>query len=152
MVMVEYTNKDRDSYVRKGHTVLYAVLCEYLGQMLIKIGITTNKSFRGRNANNEYFNDGYHLYGLRTPMFLDEKDRVKISEAVELKEILCEIEIPFLKAEVKEKIEGPVRERFEAFVFPPNVKFSGKTEFVLADEEAIIAVKRIFNNIKGHFE
>ena len=150
--MIENTITDKNSYVKQGHTVLYAVLCEYLGQKLIKIGITTNKSFRGRNANNEYFNDGYHLYGFRSSMFLDEKDRVKISEAVELKEILCEIEIPLPKEEVKEIIEGPVRERFEAFVFPSNVKFSGKTEFVLASEEAIVAVKRIFNNIKGHFE
>ena len=150
--MIVHTNKDRDSFVKKGHTLLYAVLSEYLGQLLIKIGITSNKSFRGRKANNEYYNDGYHLHGFRTPMFLDEKDRIKISQAVELKEILCEIEIPVPKSVAKDKIEVPVRERFNPFIFPSDLKFSGKTEFVYADEKSIEAVKQIFKNIKEHFE
>jgi hypothetical protein len=124
MVMVEYTNKDRDSYVRKGHTVLYAVLCEYLGQMLIKIGITTNKSFRGRNANNEYFNDGYHLYGIRAPI------------------------LPMDRKSAREKFEDPIRNHFESFTFPSELKFSGRTEFIYADDKVIESIKRGFNNIK----
>lgn len=146
--MIEHTNKDRDSYVKKGHTVLYAVLCEYLGQMLIKIGITTNKSFRGRNANNEYFNDGYHLYGLRTPMFLDEKDRVKISEAVELKEIIDEFVLPMDKKSARENFEDPIRNHFKPFTFPSDLKFSGRTEFIYADDEVIESIKRGFTKIK----
>ena len=147
--MLVSTFKDRDKWAPKGSVTLYAVLAEYKGKLLVKIGHTSNYSFLGRLAWNEHANDGYHKFGMTRPMNLEEENRVKISQVVDLKEIVDEVRIKETKENVK-GIEDSIREKFTSFTFSEN--FSGKTEFIVVDKNTIEDIKKYFNNIRNTFE
>ena len=147
--MLVSTFKDRDKWAPKGSFTLYAVLAEYKGKLLIKIGHTSNYSFLGRLAWNEHANDGYHKFGMTRPMNLEEEDRVKISQVVDLKEIIDEVRIKETRQNVKD-IEETMRKKFTSFNFDEN--FSGKTEFVVVEKNTIEDIKKFFDNIRNTFE
>ena len=147
--MLVSTTIDRDKWAPKGSFTLYAVLAEYMGKLLIKIGHTSNYSFLGRLAWNEHANDGYHKFGMTRPMNLEEKDRVKISQVVDLKEIIDEVRIKETRQNVKD-IEETMRKKFTSFSFDED--FSGKTEFVVVEKNTIEDIKKFFDNIRNTFE
>ena len=147
--MLVGTFKDRNKWAPEGSVTLYAVLAEYKGKLLIKIGHTRNYSFLGRLAWNEHANDGYHKFGMTRSMNLEEKDRVKISQVVDLKEIVDEVRIKETKENVK-GIEESMRKKFTSFNF--NENFSGKTEFVVVGKNTIEDIKNYFDNIRNTFK
>ena len=147
--MLVGTFKDKDKWAPEGSVTLYAVLAEYKGKLLIKIGHTRNYSFLGRLAWNEHANDGYHKFGMTRPMNLEEKDRVKISQVVDLKKILDEVRIKETRKNVKD-LEETMRKKFTSFSFSEN--FSGKTEFIVVEKNTIEDIKKFFDNIRNTFK
>ena len=146
--MIEYSASNMNKWAKKGYTLLYCVLTEYKGTALYKIGIAGSASFLGRYAWNVYTNDGYHKAGFRhKQIFMDEADRVKIDEAVDILEIVDEVQIQMSRPSIKD-LEELIRSRGISFQFPNEVKFSGKTEFIIADPTSKEMIETTFTNIR----
>ena len=148
--MFVFENKDRDKRASKGYFTLYGALVEFKDIELLKIGHTSNDSFRGRVAWNEYMNDGYHKFGFRGNLYNDEANRIKITEAVEIKSIIDEVQIKSSKEEVK-FIEENLRSKFDSYTFSSDINFSGKTEFVIVKEDTIETFKDWLTKIRKNF-
>ena len=149
--MIEFTDKDRDDYAPKGCVNFYVYPAEYSNTKLFKIGINTQKSCKGRLAWNTYYNDGYHKFGFRGKLYDDEKDRKKITDVVKIPKIFDEVLIKVPEKRAKE-LELELRKYLTPFKFPEDVQFSGKTEFVYADQNAYIIIEEYFRHLRNNYE
>lgn len=145
--MFVFEDKDRDKIAPKNYLTLYGALVEYKNIELLKIGHTGNDSFKGRVAWNEYINDCYHKFGFRGKLYNDEANRIKITEAVEIKSIVDEVQIRASKDDIN-FIEKSIRSKFDSYTFSSDINFSGKTEFVLVKEDTIETFKDWLNTIR----
>jgi hypothetical protein len=151
--MLEFNTKDRDKKAPKGFTNFYSypALTVFDNTPLFKIGINNQISVKGRFAWNEYCNDGYHKFGLRGNLFDDEAGRIKITEAVEVPKIFDEVllKVSFKKAK---SLEDDLRKLCKAYTFPESINFSGKTEFVYADNNSYIIIEEYFKFLRNNYE
>ena len=144
--MVNFDITDRDKKAKKGFKTIYALLCNYNGIDVLKIGHTSNASVRGRLAWNTYANECYHIHGFRGGIYEDEKDRVKITDVVQVKEIIDEVQIQGNFSYII-KYENALRSLFKPYTFKEN--FSGKTEYVVVEEDTIEKIKLYFNDFRN---
>jgi len=144
--MVNFDNTDRDKKAKKGFKTIYALLCNYNGIDVLKIGHTSNASVRGRLAWNTYANECYHIHGFRGGIYEDEKDRVKITDVVQIKKIIDEVQIKGNFSYII-KYENALRSLFKPYNFKEN--FSGKTEYVVVEEDTIEKIKIYFNDFRN---
>lgn len=145
--MITYSASNRNKWAKKGYLLLYCVLTEYKGTALYKIGIASSASFLGRYAWNVYANDGYHKAGFRHKYFADEAGRIKIDQAVDIIEIVDEVQIQMSEPSIKE-LEGLIRSKGISYQFPSELNFSGKTEFIIADPTTKEMIESTFTNIR----
>lgn len=151
--MFSYTLDDRFNFIPKGYQNFYV----YEGvpfhepEKLLKIGSNTQASCTGRLAWNEYCNDQYHKEGKRGATYVDEKGRIKITEAIQLGNIVDEVVLKVSKKEVIE-LERELTNLLKPYTFPKHINFSGKTEFVYADHNAYIIVEDYFRYLRENYE
>ena len=146
--MITYSASNMNKWAKKGYILLYCVLTEYKGTALYKIGIASSASFLGRYAWNVYTNDGYHKAGFRhKQIFTDEADTIKIDQAVDILEIVDEVQIQMSRPSIKE-LEDLIRSKGISYQFPSELKFSGKTEYIIVDPSTKEMIESTFTNIR----
>ena len=151
--MLVFSKEDRDSKAPKGFQNFYTfpAITLHSNERVFKIGSNSQTSFTGRCAWNEFCNDGYHKFNLRGKLFDDEKDRIKITEAVYIPKIFDEVLIKTTKKGIT-NLEEELRSHLRAYKFPEKINFSGKTEFVYADSNTYIVIEEFFKYLRKNYE
>ena len=151
--MVEFSNIDRDRKAPSGFQNFYTFPATVIfdNTEVIKIGSNSQISVKGRWAWNEYCNDGYHKYKFKGSLFEDEADRIKITEAVRIQNIYKEILVKTSRKDIR-RLEEDLRKHLKPYTFPSHIKFSGKTEFVIADENSYNIIDQYFKFLKDNYE
>ena len=151
--MISFTSNDRFNFVPEGYQNFYV----YEGTPyhepvdLLKIGTNTQTSCTGRLAWNEYCNDQYHIKKEHGGKYDDEKGRVKITQAIQLGNIVDEVVIKVTEKKAGQ-LETDLRSILEPYSFPNHINFSGKTEFVYANHNAYIIVEDFFKFLRENYE
>ena len=151
--MLKFDERDRDKFAPSDFQNLYTYTATVISDntKVIKIGSNNQSSVRGRLAWNKFYNEGYHLFGFRGKLYDDEKDRIKITEAVNIQEIYKESLVKTTSKDIK-RLENELRKHLTPYEFPTEIKFSGKTEFVEANESSYNIIDKFFKFLKDNYE
>lgn len=151
--MLVFEDKDKYKKAPSGfqNFYTYPATVLYDNTEVIKIGSNSQISCKGRLAWNEYCNDGYRKFGLRGKLFNDEVGRIKITEAVNIHKIYKELLVRTSSKDIK-RLEEDLRKYLQAYQFPSHINFSGKTEFVIANETSYLIIDEYFKFLKDNYE